>query len=246
MIIENVTELRMSMIKLLYGKHWFIQELIVDSGDSGHDGMNRLRLYLILWWKGRVIEEYSIMDTYCAVTRQIKSMVATQPKDYMVSCRAELLMEASQVAFSRGKRLRSTVPGKPLDFTYLLNARERAAISHCKQKTVQEDANLFIYLVDSQKQGFLTWSGGGRIPTFRCKNAKMYHPASRTWLSNRSKLAALGMPVTPECALAMGVPIMPCSDTARAGQMAGNSFHFSSAAIVQLVALSCLRVLENN
>ena len=103
---------------------------------------------------------------------------------------------------------------------------------------------LFVNLADSQTVR-ITWSGvSGRIPTFRCQNAKIYHVQSNVWLTGRCKMAALGFPVTPGTALAMNVPIVPVSDMRRAAKIAGNSFHFSTAAFVQLVALASYKFME--
>ena len=137
-----------------------------------------------------------------------------------------------------------------LDFSYLLNSRERAAVTRVKKLHLKkfgykavDNANLFVYLADSQEKR-ICWSGtSGRIPTFRTQSAKMFHVQSKTWMTGRCKLAALGYPVTPRTALAMGVPIIPVTDTKRAAKLAGNSFNFATAAIIQMLALCCYKSL---
>ena len=85
-----------------------------------------------------------------------------------------------------------------------------------------------------------------KIPTFRRNNGKMYHVKSQSWLTPKDRLACLGYPVTEQTATAMGVPVIPVKDRLRAGSVAGNSFHFATAACVQLVALSCYKMAHNS
>lgn len=132
---------------------------------------------------------------------------------------------------------------------YLLNFRERAAVQYaCKlyRKKFRHDPckqeNLFIHLGDNPWSR-LCWSGSsGKLPTFRTRSGRIYNPMRRVWLTPKDKLAALGLPVTPGSALALGVPILPVADDLRASSIAGNSFHFASATVAQFVALSCYRM----
>lgn len=106
----------------------------------------------------------------------------------------------------------------------------------------QSDDDFFIFLGDTPSKR-LCWSARSRkIPTFRRNNGKMFHLKSQSWLTPRDRLACLGLPVTSATATAMGVPIIPVKDRLRAGSVAGNSFHFATAACVQLVALSCYKM----
>ena len=133
----------------------------------------------------------------------------------------------------------------------LLNERETQALSVAcgmyKNRfgtDAKEDPNLFIHLGDTPPK-FLCWSAvSGKIPTFRCSSGFLYHPASDVWLTPREKLAALGFPVTTDVATSMGVPMIPVADSGRASSVAGNSFHFCSAAVVALVALCSHRDME--
>jgi hypothetical protein len=108
----------------------------------------------------------------------------------------------------------------------------------------EDNANLFVYLADSQLKR-ITWSACGRLPTFRTSSGKMYHCKTNVWLTGRCKLASLGFPVTKDTAAAMSVPQMEVTDCSRADRVAGNSFQFATAAVVQLVALSCFRKLTD-
>ena len=138
--------------------------------------------------------------------------------------------------------------GEPMNLSYLLLEREKFVIRQAKRKHLKQfgtsasaNENCFVYLLDT---GRVTSSGSsGRIPTFRTQSAKVWHIPSNTWLTQRSKLASLGYPFTPETALAMGVPIVPCADSHRAATQAGNCFNFATVGVVQLVALVCLKLL---
>ena len=52
------------------------------------------------------------------------------------------------------------------------------------------------------------------------------------------KLAALSLPTNPEYAAAMGVPNLPVADSARCSSHLGNCMHFTTVAIIELVALA--------
>ena len=69
-----------------------------------------------------------------------------------------------------------------------------------------------------------------------------YNPFKDCWLLPKDKLACLGFPVTPEISAAMSVPTVPIADHFHAASIAGNSFHFSTVAVVQMVALACYRI----
>lgn len=132
---------------------------------------------------------------------------------------------------------------------YLLNQREREALRDYSDlykkkfgEEAQVDPNLFVNLGDNPKH-YLCWSAtSGKIPTFRTNGGRIYNVRSNVWMCPRDKLAALGLPVTPATALAMGVPMLPVADDLRAASVAGNSFHFSTATVIQLIALACHQI----
>ena len=68
----------------------------------------------------------------------------------------------------------------------------------------------------------------------------MWSIPRRRWVTNREKMGILGLPVSPSVASAMGVAPLPAQDVCRSATLAhimGNSMHFSTVGIVQLVAL---------
>ena len=132
----------------------------------------------------------------------------------------------------------------------LLNLREAGGVKYAinlyKKRigsAATSDDDLVIFLGDTPSKR-LCWSATSRkIPTFRRNNGKMWHVRSQSWLTSRERLACLGFPVTQSCAESMGVPMIPVRDHMRNASVAGNSFHFSTVACVQLVALSCYRMV---
>ena len=136
----------------------------------------------------------------------------------------------------------SCPPGSPLDF--LLTDRERQVAQELGRRYEEtygldpcQNEDLFYYLQDSAARG--CWSGSsGRLPTLRRGSGKMWAAAARRWLTGKEKMATLGMPVTQSVASAMTVPILRMSDCARAHSVAGNSMHFATVGVVQLVAMA--------
>lgn len=134
----------------------------------------------------------------------------------------------------------------------LLNKREVKGVRYTIQaykKRIgpypRSDDDLFVFLGDSPKSR-LCWSAvSKRVPTYRRNGGKMFHLKSQSWLTGKDRLASLGFPITESTAMSMGVPVIPVQDQFRAASVAGNSFHFCTAAVVQLVALSCYRLVGN-
>ena len=139
--------------------------------------------------------------------------------------------------------------GNFYDQYYVLTEREKRAAKYASKlyrtkfrRDPEKADNLFIHLGDNPWK-FLCWSGvSGRLPTFRTSSGKLWNPKRKVFLTPKDKLAALGLPVTPQVALAMGLPVLPIADSLRASAVAGNSFHFSCSTVVQLVALGCYRL----
>ena len=132
---------------------------------------------------------------------------------------------------------------------YLLNEREKGAVRVASQMyyerfsaPAKSDPDLIVHLGDNP-QKWLCWSAvSGRVPTFRTGGGFLYNPHLQSWMLPKDKLSALGFPVIDSVANAMGVKPVPVADHFRAASIAGNSFHFSTVAIVQLVALACYRL----
>ena len=105
--VRAVKELRIEMIFKLYGKFYEIRVLTCSISDQGHNGASRMRFYLAMFWKGDVIEIYSIKVMYDKVTSYIKKHVSTKPSDYFVATTYDVALEAADVARARKKRCRT-------------------------------------------------------------------------------------------------------------------------------------------
>lgn len=100
--------------------------------------------------------------------------------------------------------------------TVLNTRREREAVAYACDlyrekfhRDPHQDRNLVLNLSDNPKKR-LCWSGTSKaLPTFRTNSTRFYNISREQWLTARDRLAALGLPVTPKAALAMGVPILP-------------------------------------
>ena len=133
-----------------------------------------------------------------------------------------------------------------MDLTYLLSQREKRSLNFSKKlykamfkKPADEDEDLVVFLGDDQSNR-RTWSASSRrIPTLRMNTGKLWHVKSRRWYIGRERLAMQGFPVTPDAALAMGVPILPVRDQKRAASVSGNAMHLSSISVIEFVASAC-------
>ena len=140
----------------------------------------------------------------------------------------------------------------PYSMKHLLNDREISGVDFVCDKYFErfgrhcvDDPDLIVHLGDNP-WSYLCWSGtSGKIPTMRTGAGFFYCPHREAWLLPKDKLAALGFPVTKDVALAMGVRTIPIADSFKAAAIAGNSFHFCTVAIVQLVALSCYQMKKS-
>jgi len=136
---------------------------------------------------------------------------------------------------------------------HLLNGREVRGVKFAAKKYKlrfnkhpKSDPDYFLFLGDTPSS-WMCWSAvSGRLPTYRRNGGLYWHEQSESYLTARDKLASLGFPVTANTAMAMGVPVIPLKDAFRASSVAGNSFHFATAAVVQLIVLCCFRLSDPN
>ena len=172
------------------------------------------------------------------------AFIQTRPSDYLIASEDEVLLDAQECARKRGVEFLEGCT----DLWYLLLEREqKAVLTLDEQYWVRfnadpcEDADLCYFLGDSPEYS-RTWSAvSGKIPTFRMnsRSGKYWFPMFRRWLTAKERLALMGFPVIPEMACALKVGVFPSLDVHRASDVCGNAMHFSSTALMQLVALSC-------
>ncbi len=97
----------MGMIEILYGKHYNIYEIIADCSDQGHSGLSRLRIFVICAHKVHTTMLCDPVLLYDKITAVVKKYARTEPKDYLVSDRYEILREAADLAIVRKKQVRA-------------------------------------------------------------------------------------------------------------------------------------------
>ncbi|CAE8628110.1 unnamed protein product [Polarella glacialis] len=242
-ILENSTEIKLIMIEFLFADEYDIHQLWVKTHDSGHSGVARFRTYLILNRRSATACNFDPEQLYKIIADRITAAVQTSPRDYICATTEEILLEAQEVARTRCIMFR---PGC-LDMTYLLNEREMSVVAGAEIAYFQKfgqfavnDEDLIVFLGDNLSYS-LTWSAtSNAIPTYRLSTGKHWIMHLRRWMASPEKLLSLGFPIRPSVAHAMGVHVhLPIRDVKRADQLTGNCMHFSSTAIVQLIALSC-------
>lgn len=91
----------MPMIRILYGRHYAIEQLFVCPRDQGHLGIARDRTYLILTLKSSVVQTHDPKQVYKAVSKYISQKVQTRPSDYLVSDLWEVRQEGLSTAQTR-------------------------------------------------------------------------------------------------------------------------------------------------
>ncbi len=148
-------------------------------------------------------------------------------------------------------QVKLTLGGKRMSMRYLLNGREARGVKYAAARYKlrfnshpRSNPEYFVFLGDTPSERLCWSAGNGRLPTYRRNGGFFWHEQSESILTARDKLASLGFPVTANTAMSMGVPVIPVKDRFRAASVAGNSFHFASAAVVQLIVPCCFKLSE--
>ena len=95
----------MEMVKILYGYHYDIYPFYVDCQDVGHSGCSRSRVYIFLAHKTHTQLLVQDMEgMYRQIVKAVRSHIGTAAVDYLTADRAEILMEAQDVAYTRRKQ----------------------------------------------------------------------------------------------------------------------------------------------
>jgi hypothetical protein len=240
--VDSTKLFKIVVLFIVIGSDYHFVQLIVDAEDSGHSGVARERTYIMCWRKLRTTILNDPVELYNAITADVKKCVSTKPSDYYVADSVDIAMEAQSCASTR------KIMYQPFceDLTYLLNGREQECIEILDSeyaarfsKDPGENDDLVYFLGDNAAARKVWSAVSGKLPTFRTNNGKYWMRKRKRWLCPREKLAALGWPVTPDVASAMGVPMVPVRDAKRAESIAGNCMHLSTSTVILFVALSC-------
>ena len=100
-------KLRIQLIRLLYGAHYWIYLLYVDTHEVGHAGACRERVYCILAHKLRTSVLHNPKSLYDNIVSKIKKYAFTTPSDYFVADVMDIRMAAHDLANTRSKVLRN-------------------------------------------------------------------------------------------------------------------------------------------
>jgi hypothetical protein len=126
---------------------------------------------------------------------------------------------------------------------YLLNQREvQTAVEMARAYELQynepatSNPNLCFFLGDSSE--YCTWSAtSNRIPCFRMADGLFWFPKHGRFMVPADKMAALSMPTNAAYADVLGLPPLPVADRARCISHLGNCMHFTTVALIELIAL---------
>ena len=214
-----------------------------EPSDFGFGGLARMRTWVMCAHKDLTTclhDPYELLEKIKHECQKHQTTVS----DYLIATKHEIMLESQELAKRRNIPYRQGTS----DLTYLLTTRELETkqaldVKYHQKKGVppESDTQLVYFLGDSASYG-ASWSATSqRIPTFR-RNASsgvFWLPACRRFLTQKERLVAMGWPCCKEVARSLQVPLFGASDVRRASDLLGNAMHYQSAAILQLVALSC-------
>ena len=234
----------MGMMQDCHPDHtWF--QMWSSPQDFGFDGLGRRRTWAVGSHNTRSTCRFDPFQVKEEIISAFQSeSVTTEISDYLIATKADVTMEAKEMAQRRGVLFR---PDSINDLSYMMTPRELESKLEMDNKYVlltgrrpETDRNLVYNLADSVNFG-VSWSGtSGRIPTYRvnAKSSWYWLPHYGRFMCSRERLMSMGWPVAHPVARAMGCPLVGCSDTKRASDLAGNAMHFQSAGIMQLISLA--------
>lgn len=96
------------MIEHLYGAHYTIYPFRVSASNVGHTGSTRDRLYLVLAHKVHTRRVVNMGRMLRRVFSMIKANIVTFPADYLVASPEEIILDATDCARIRKKKLTAT------------------------------------------------------------------------------------------------------------------------------------------
>ncbi|CAE7646296.1 desi2 [Symbiodinium sp. CCMP2592] len=243
LLIENVQGLDVQMLLKTHTQYELYQ-IFTEPKELGFAATSRARTYIIAAHKSKCVCLHDPFELHDAIKRRMAEYASTTVADYLVATEQDILLEAQETGRVRNIEHRPGVQ----NYSYYLTARELESlrILDCKyreqfRREPGTDGNLVYHLGDNASWN-TSWSAvSGALPTFRlgASSSKYWLPRYRRWLTSREKLVAMGFPVTAETAEALGTPTVFATDVKRAADILGNCMHFTTAGIMQLIALSC-------
>jgi len=86
----------------MLGPEYAKVQLFVNPSDAGHDGVARPRTYIIYYNKVKLEYKFDAFELYHQISREIKKVVATKPRDYLVSLPSTRALDLLALARKRG------------------------------------------------------------------------------------------------------------------------------------------------
>ena len=232
----------MGMLEDTHPDHDFYQ-LFSEPANVGFAGTARYRTWVIGAHKERATCLYDPFHLQSLLTSAFQQNVNAQVGDFLVASEAEILLEASCLA----RRRNIPVQVGQKDLRYLLLRRENNCRQELDSKYIQRygdlpatNSNLVYFLGDSAE--YCSWSASSnKIPTYRLnsKSGLYWIPRLNRWLTSKERLCSMSFPCIREIADAMNVPLLGATDAQRAADLCGNSMHFTTCGIMQLISLVC-------
>ena len=242
-------DLDMGMVEDTHPDHDFYQ-MFSEPSDFGFHGTARYRTWVIGCHKERSVCLWDPFELQSKVQKVFNQNVRANVSDYLVASQAELQMEAAMAARQRGRRYQPDSP----DLSYLLSDSELDCKRRLDSKYLArfnsppfQNRQLVYFLGDSAD--YCSWSAiSKKIPTYRLnqKTSKYWLASCGRWMTSKERLCSMGFPCTVELAQAMQVPLLGARDAARAADLLGNSMHFTSCGILQLIALACFGPIDRS
>ncbi|CAK9079372.1 Uncharacterized protein SCF082_LOCUS37876 [Durusdinium trenchii] len=96
MIIENVPDVHMGMLRKIYGQTYDLYPIYVQPADLGHNGTARSRVYVLLANREKVRNTYDCQELYQRISTRMKSVASTSPRDYFVAMKLHYLLNARE------------------------------------------------------------------------------------------------------------------------------------------------------
>ena len=234
-------DLDMGMLEDTHPDYDFYQ-MFSEPSDFGFKGLSRYRTWVVGSHQEHSVCLHDPFELLENLKSEFDKLPGAQVSDFLVASEAELQLEAAALA----RRRRKTVPTLR-NMINLLNVRELLCKQQLDHRYLQNwgqhparNPNLVYYLGDSAE--YCTWSANSdKIPTYRmgARTGVYWLPSQGRWLTSKERLCSMGFPCTHESAEAMDVPMLGAIDVQRASDLCGNSMHFTTCGIMQLISLCC-------
>lgn len=249
--MENVPQCPLWFVIENFGEGWTITPIYTHPSDACFDHVGRPRVYFVCTCNETCERTADIEAVYrCVVTairdNFLRRSRCAEPRDAIIADDSEVLAEEIKTAESKGIRPQCGTLMRSPCLSYLLSPSEKLhlVLYHILWFELfgvqaQHDPNAIFNLADNPLNR-VSWSACGKLPGFRRSAGRYWHASSRRWLTDKERLAALGLPVYQALASATKCDVLHVNE-ASAKNMAGNAWHAQVASLVLMVSWACVR-----